>query len=227
MYEILRTGMSNLKNYVSASILSADLLNLESEIKKLEENSIDMVHFDVMDGVFVDNITYGLPFLKGIRQITDMCLDVHLMIINPLKYIDNFADFGADIITFHLESESDVMQTIDAIHKKGIKAAVAIKPNTPAEAVYEYLPYLDMVLVMTVEPGFGGQKFISSTVEKIEKLKAKISELGLATDIQVDGGIDDKTSVTVKKAGANVLVSGSYLFRADDMKKSAELMREA
>ncbi len=218
--------MSDLKNYVSASILSADMLNLESEIKKLEQNSIDMVHFDVMDGVFVDNITYGLPILKSIRKITDMCLDVHLMIINPLKYIELFAGFGADIITFHIESESDVMQTINAIHKKGIKAALAIKPMTPAEKVYEYLTYLDMVLVMTVEPGFGGQKFIESTVEKIEKLKAKIKELGLDTDIQVDGGIDDKTSVIVKNAGANVLVSGSYLFKSENMKNAAMMMRE-
>ena len=116
-----------MKTYISASILGADLLNLAKECDRLKESNVDMLHFDVMDGVFVDNITYGLPFLKGIRQITDMCLDVHLMIINPLKYIDNFADFGADIITFHLESESDVKQTIDAIHKKGIIKAIIQK----------------------------------------------------------------------------------------------------
>lgn len=214
-----------MKNLISASILSADLLNLEREITGLKRNGIDMVHFDVMDGLFVDNISYGLPVLKSIRKITDMCLDVHLMIMNPMKYIDNFADFGADIITFHVESDCEIIPCINAIHKHGIKAAIAIKPNTPADVVFEYLPYVDMVLVMTVEPGFGGQKFIESTVGKIKEIKDETERIGLAVDIQVDGGIDDKTCGKVKKAGANVLVSGSYLFKSDDMKAAAMLMR--
>jgi len=218
--------MSGLKNFISASVLSADMLRLESEVKKLEKSDIDMLHFDVMDGVFVNNITYGLPILKAINSITDMCLDVHLMITNPLKYVKEFAEFGADIITFHIESESDVMDTVNAIHEFGAKAAIAIKPGTAAEAVYEYLPYVDMILVMTVEPGFGGQKFISSTVEKVEKIRKRITELGLEIDIQVDGGIDGTTSQIVKKAGANVLVSGSYLFKSENMKAAAALMRE-
>ena len=216
-----------MKNLVSASILSSDLLNLEKEISGLRKNGIDMVHFDVMDGIFVDNITYGLPVLKSIRKITDMCLDVHLMIMNPMKYIDNFAECGADIITFHIESDCEIIPTVNAIHKHGIKAAVAIRPNTPAESVFEFLPYVDMILVMTVEPGFGGQKFIESTVGKIKQIKAEIDRLGLAVDIQVDGGIDNTTCGKVKKAGANVLVSGSYLFKSDDMKAAAMLMRNS
>jgi ribulose-phosphate 3-epimerase len=216
-----------LENYVSASILSADMLNLGKEIERLKENQIDMVHFDVMDGVFVNNITYGIPILKCINDITDLTLDVHLMITDPLKYVDAFAASGADIITFHLESSSDPYETIKQIHKHGIKAAIAVKPNTPAEDVFEFLPYADMILVMTVEPGFGGQSFIADTVDKIVEIKEKICELNLENVfIQVDGGIDNVTSETVKKAGANVLVSGSYLFKSKNMKEAAMLMRK-
>lgn len=216
-----------MENYVSASILSADMLNLGKEIERLKENQIDMVHFDVMDGVFVNNITYGIPILKCINDITDLTLDVHLMITDPLKYVDAFAASGADIITFHLESSSDPYETIKQIHKHGIKAAIAVKPNTPAEDVFEFLPYADMILVMTVEPGFGGQSFIADTVDKIVEIKEKICELNLDNVfIQVDGGIDNVTSETVKKAGANVLVSGSYLFKSKNMKEAAMLMRK-
>ncbi|MCM1529848.1 MAG: ribulose-phosphate 3-epimerase [Alistipes sp.] len=206
-----------MKNYVSASILSADMLNLEREIRRLEESGVDMLHFDVMDGVFVNNITYGLPVLQQVRKATGMTLDVHLMITDPLKYVKNFADFGADIITFHTESESDPMETVKAVKACGVKAAAAVKPGTPAEAVYDLLPELDMVLVMTVEPGFGGQSFIESTVEKISAVRSRIDSLGLGCDIQVDGGINYETAPVVRNAGANVLVSGSCLFRADDL----------
>lgn len=185
-----------------------------------------MLHFDVMDGIFVNNITYGLPVLSAIRRVTDLTLDVHLMITDPLCYVRRFAESGADIISFHLESASDTMASINAIRESGAKAALAIKPATPAEAVYEFLPYLDMVLVMTVEPGFGGQSFMTETVEKIRLVRSKITELCLNTHLQVDGGIDAKTSEIVKKAGANVLVSGSYLFKAPDMARAAELMKE-
>ena len=203
------------------------MLNLGKEIERLKENQIDMVHFDVMDGVFVNNITYGIPILKCINDITDLTLDVHLMITDPLKYVDAFAASGADIITFHLESSSDPYETIKQIHKHGIKAAIAVKPNTPAEDVFEFLPYADMILVMTVEPGFGGQSFIADTVDKIVEIKEKICELNLENVfIQVDGGIDNVTSETVKKAGANVLVSGSYLFKSKNMKEAAMLMRK-
>lgn len=215
-----------MKNYVSASILSADMLNLENEVTRLEKSGIDMLHFDVMDGVFVNNITYGLPVLSAIRKITDMTLDVHLMITDPGRYVKRFAENGADIISFHLESQSNTMETIQAIKSAGVKAALALKPATPAEAVYEYLPFLDMVLVMTVEPGFGGQSFMPDACAKVKPIRDKIAELGINCDVQVDGGIDSNTVETAKLAGANVFVSGSYLFRAADLSDAASRLRE-
>lgn len=214
-----------MKNSVSASVLSADMLRLGEEIKKLEQNGIEMLHFDVMDGLFVNNITFGLPVLEKMRKETNLILDVHLMIADPIKYVNRFAKSGADIISFHLESQSDTMQTIKAIRESGAKVALAIKPATPADAVFEYLPYLDMVLVMTVEPGFGGQSFMPECADKVRIIRDKITELGLDIDVQVDGGINAETSVIVKKAGANVLVSGSYLFKAENMKETAENLR--
>lgn len=207
-------------------MLSADLLNLESEIRRLEKNNIDMLHFDVMDGIFVNNITYGLPVLQAIRKITDLTLDVHLMIQDPMRYVGRFAEYGADFISFHIESDGNTMETLTDVKNSGAKAAIAIKPATPAESVYDYLPYLDMVLVMTVEPGFGGQAFIPETVEKVRKIRKKIDELGLDVLIQVDGGINNETAVIVSEAGADVLVSGSYLFKADDMALAAAALKE-
>ncbi len=215
-----------LKNLISASILSADMANLESEVRKLEKNGIDMLHFDVMDGVFVKNISFGLPVLEAVRRITDMPLDVHLMITEPHRYAERFIKAGADILTFHIEAESDVMGTIKSIKEAGIKAAVSVKPATDAESVFEYLPYVDMVLVMTVEPGFGGQSFIPETEDKIRAIRERINELGLDIDIQVDGGIDTVTCDIAKRAGANVIVSGSCLFKAEDMAAAACRMRE-
>lgn len=214
-----------MKNQISASVLSADLMNFSSEIKKMEQSGIDMLHFDVMDGVFVKNITFGLPVLQAVRKQTDLVLDVHLMITDPLKYVREFAEFGADIISFHLESESDAMETIKTIKECGVKAALAIKPATPAEAVFEYLPYLDMILVMTVEPGFGGQSIIPETIEKVRIIREKLNSLGMDTPIQVDGGINDKTFADAADAGANVLVSGSYLFKAENMAEAADKIR--
>ena len=216
-----------MRNYVSASVLSADMLNLKSEISKITDAGVDMLHFDVMDGVFVPNITYGLPVLEQVRKATDITLDVHLMITDPIKYVGRFAQCGADIISFHIESKSNTLETVKAIKSAGAKAAIAIKPDTPIENVYEYLPYLDMVLVMTVEPGFGGQGFIYDTVKKISAVKNKIVSLGLDTDIQVDGGINDETAEIVKSAGANVLVSGSWLFKSENMQESVEKLRKA
>ena len=215
-----------MKYYVSASVLSADMLHLEDEIRKIESSGIDMLHFDVMDGVFVNNISYGLPILEAVDKCTDMFLDVHLMITDPLKYIKRFADCGADNITFHLESESDTAETIKAIRECGVKASVSIKPATPAEDVFEYLPYVDMVLVMTVEPGFGGQSFIYDTLDKVKAIRRKAEELGLDLDIEVDGGINAETAPLVREAGANVLVSGSYLFKAENMSEAANKLKE-
>lgn len=207
-----------MSNIVSASILSADLLNLQSEIRKLEENNVDWVHFDVMDGVFVPNISYGIPVLAQINKISPyMELDVHLMITDPLKYVREFDKAGADMITFHIESKSDTMETIRAIQQTECYVGIALKPDTPAEDVFPYVPFVDMVLVMTVEPGFGGQSFMDMS-DKIRKIREYADKNGYEELlIQVDGGIDDKTAPVVKKAGANVLVSGSYLFRSENM----------
>lgn len=213
---------------VSASVLSADLLNFADEISRVEKSGAEMIHYDVMDGVFVNNITFGIPLLRSMKGKTDCILDVHLMITEPLRYIDDFADAGADIITFHIESESDPDDTIKAIRKRGIRAAVSIKPNTPAEAVFPYIDKVDMVLIMTVEPGFGGQKFMDMS-GKIAAVRsyAEQHRAGMAPlDIQVDGGIDDTTAPIVKKAGANVLVSGSYLFHSENMTEAVRSLKE-
>ncbi|MDE5765238.1 MAG: ribulose-phosphate 3-epimerase [Ruminococcus sp.] len=214
-------------NIVSASILSADLLNLESEIKKLEENNVDWIHFDVMDGVFVPNISYGIPVLAQVSKVSKcMECDVHLMITDPLKYIRQFDEAGADIITFHIESISDTVETVKAIRQTKCNVGIALKPDTPAEAVFPYInEHLTMVLVMTVEPGFGGQAFMDMS-EKIRKIRRYADEHGFCDLlIQVDGGIDEYTSGIVKSAGANVLVSGSYLFKADDMSSAVEKLK--
>ncbi len=213
-------------NLVSASILSADLLNLESEIRKLEKNNVDWIHFDVMDGVFVPNISYGIPVLAQIRKKTDMFLDVHLMITNPLKYITQFDKSGADMITFHIESVSDTMETIKALQQTECRIGIAIKPNTLAEDVFPYIEYADMILVMTVEPGFGGQSFMDMS-DKIRRIREYADKNGYEKlMIQVDGGIDDKTAPVVKSAGAEVLVSGSYLFRAENMADAVGKLKE-
>ena len=211
---------------VAPSLLAADFRVMGAEIERVAAAGADYLHFDVMDGVFVNNISYGLPILSAIRKITGMTLDVHLMIIDPVRYVKRFAEAGADLISFHLESESDAEETIRLIKESGAKPAIAIKPATPAEEVFKYLKDVDMVLVMTVEPGFGGQSFIPETADKVRIIRDKIMELGLDTDVEVDGGISDKTASTVKNAGANVLVSGSYLFKSEDIASAANGLRE-
>lgn len=213
---------------VSVSILSADPLDFGREIKRVEASGAEMIHYDVMDGVFVRNITFGIPLLSSMKGKTGCILDVHLMITNPLKYIDDFAKAGADIITFHVESESDISETIQAIRRNGVKAAVSVKPDTPAEAVFPYINDVDMVLVMTVEPGFGGQKFMdmSAKIEAIRKYAHENRTADSPLDIQVDGGIDNTTAPIVKKAGANILVSGSYLFRAENMEEAVRKLKD-
>ncbi len=214
-----------MKTMISASILSADFGNLRDELNRAQDAGCDMIHFDVMDGHFVPNISYGVPVLKSIRKYSPLPFDVHLMISEPEKYIEAFKSAGADIITFHEETECDKDALIDKIHSLGMKAGMSVKPNTPVSALYPYLNKLDMALVMTVEPGFGGQGFIEFTLDKIASLRGHAESMNIPLDIEVDGGITDKTSPRVRHAGANVLVSGSYLFKSDNMRRSASLLR--
>lgn len=205
---------------ISPSILSADFANLERDIKAVE--TADWLHIDVMDGHFVPNITIGVPVVASIRKVTDMPLDVHLMIENPEKYIEAFAHAGADIITFHFEAVSDVNAVIKLIKSFGIKAGMSIKPKTPADVVFPYLNNLDMVLVMTVEPGFGGQKFMQDCAEKIPAIKAKAQDNLI---IQVDGGINAETARICTSYGANSLVAGNYIYKSADIKSAIASLR--
>ncbi|MBP0957833.1 MAG: ribulose-phosphate 3-epimerase [Oscillospiraceae bacterium] len=209
---------------VSASILSADVCRLGEELDRIKQSGCDHVHFDVMDGVFVPNISFGVPVLAGVRRHTDMFVDVHLMITDPLKYVGVFSDNGADMISFHLESDSDPAAVIREIKARGRKAGIAIKPGTPVSKVLPYVSSVDMVLVMTVEPGFGGQGFMHETLGKIRELKAYIDRECPGVHIQVDGGINAETAALVREAGADILVAGSYLFKGD-MAEAARSMR--
>lgn len=212
---------------ISPSILSADFAHLLDDILLVEKLGAEYLHFDVMDGHFVDNISFGIPVLKSISRSHNMVNDVHIMIENPKKYAQSFLDAGADILTFHYEackSDEEVMEIIDVIKRSGKKAGISIKPNTPVEVIVPFLKVLDLVLVMSVEPGFGGQTFIESSIEKIKTLRKLIDENKYSCLIEVDGGINDKTSKIVIAAGADILVCGSYLFKGD-VKKNMEAIR--
>lgn len=208
-----------METVISPSILSADFANLEHEILRVKNAGAKWVHVDVMDGHFVPNITIGAPVVKSLRKVTDLKLDVHLMISEPDKYIQDFIEAGSDIITFHYEAQ--INQTLDIIKKikaHNVLAGLSIKPNTPADVLKDFIPYLDLVLIMTVEPGFGGQKFMHECVQKIADVKefARIYKKDNLY-IQVDGGINDKTAKICTKMGVNSLVAGSYIFGADDI----------
>ena len=210
---------------ISPSILSADFNILGQQIKEVERSGAKYLHIDVMDGMFVPSISFGMPVIKSIRKNTDLFFDVHLMIEEPLRYIEEFVNCGADMITFHLEAaEGHVEETIDRIHELGCKAGLSIKPATPVSAIEPYMEKLDMILVMTVEPGFGGQKYIESSTEKIRQMRQLVTSHGLETDIEVDGGISAENISVVKEAGANVFVAGSAVFKGDIVRNVKCLM---
>ena len=210
---------------ISPSILAGDFARLGEAAHLCETSGADMLHIDVMDGHFVPNITIGAPVVKCLRKTAGLFFDVHLMISEPDRYIPDFAAAGADLITVHAEADGDTAATVELIRSLGLKAAVALKPATPAQTLFPYLDRLDMALVMTVEPGFGGQSFMADQLPKIAAIRAECDRRGLSTDVQVDGGITDKTAPAVIGAGANVLVAGSYLFKAESMTEAIRTLR--
>lgn len=215
---------------LSPSLLSADFSQLDRDINIVAQAGAQYIHLDVMDGVFVPNITFGAPVIKALRKVSDIVFDVHLMIIDPIKYIDDFCKAGADIITFHVESISDPVKTIEKIKMNNVKAGIVIKPHTTVKAIEKYLDMVDMVLVMSVEPGFGGQKFMPHTLDKVKELAGIKKDNNLNFEIEIDGGIGINNVREVIEAGVEVVVAGSAVFGAEDItartKEFLEIFKE-
>lgn len=211
-----------MKTIISPSILAADFANLEREIRHVEEAGADWLHIDVMDGHFVPNITVGMPVVASIKKITTLPLDVHLMIENPIRYIENFVAAGADMVTFHYEAADDVQKLIKTIKGLGAKAGISIKPGTPAKDIFKYLPMVDLILVMTVEPGFAGQSFLHDCAQKITEIKQVAPENLI---IQVDGGINNVTGHICTSLGANCLVAGNYVYNHRDIVQAVQSLK--
>ncbi len=211
---------------ISPSVLACDFTKLGEEVADIQKCGADMVHLDVMDGMFVTNISFGLPIIEALRKKSDMFFDVHLMIEKPERYAKRFIDAGADLITFHYEASEDPEALLDEIRACGAKSSISIKPKTEAEAIFPYLEKCDMVLVMTVEPGYGGQALIPETLDKVKILRKEIERRGLGVDIQVDGGITSGNAKDAIDAGANILVAGSSVFKSDNRKAAIDALRK-
>lgn len=214
--------------YLAPSILAADFANLQRDIQDMERSGADWVHVDVMDGLFVPNISIGIPVVRAIRPVTKLPLDVHLMIEKPIRYVEQFIKAGADVLTLHLEADQpqNTLEALDRIHALGCKAGIVLKPKTPAEAAIPYLKKCDVILVMTVEPGFGGQKFMADMMPKVNTLKALLARDNPGCLLEVDGGVDENTCALCKESGADVLVAGSAYFKAEDRRQFARRIQE-
>ena len=210
---------------IAPSMLSCDFSKMGEEIIRMDKAGADYMHLDVMDGAFVPNITFGAPVIKAVRGLTEVPFDVHLMIDNPLNYIDDFADAGADIITFHVEAKSDIKATIDKIKSRGVKAGLVIKPDTPAKTVYPYLKDIYMVLIMTVEPGFGGQSFMENMLPKVSDIRREAERQGVSITIEADGGINESTIGKCAEAGINICVYGTGVFNAENAKNAIDRLK--
>ena len=213
-------------NILSPSILSADFANLGRDILEAANGGAKYLHVDVMDGKFVPSISFGMPVIKSIRSVSDIVFDVHLMIEEPIRYIKEFVESGADIITIHLEACENVQATIDKIHEMGVKAGLSIKPGTPVESLLPYLDKVEMILMMSVEPGFGGQKYIEASTERIRQVRTMLDERNLSTDLEVDGGINVDNVSIVLDAGVNVVVAGSAIFGGNIKEKTLAFMEK-
>ena len=210
---------------ISPSVLTSDFLELKTVLKEFEEAEVDMLHLDVMDGNFVPNISFGVPVIKSIREHTNIPIDTHLMIDKPHRYIEDFAKVS-DYLGFHFEAGSPIAETLTKIRELGCKSCLTIKPKTEPEEIFEFLPLCDMVLVMSVEPGFGGQKFMPNSLDKVRKIKAEAERQGLNPEIEIDGGINDETAPLAVEAGVTVLVAGNFIFSAEDKKAKIKAIKK-